>query len=1089
MKKLLLSFAVIMALLVLVSCPDGMMPTSILDISLVVEEGSEVSLKDKFKELTYEVIDIEGGRDVKQTFSTIEKITIPVVSIGEYEVIITGEAEDDDFTYQCNGSKTFTVSEGQTTTPVKIILTITKTPKTKSIAVSFVNRIVDSEEYDLTIKTIDYSFKSGEDQISEGGGIAFSPETSCTVSVPTGVQELEYTVIAKNNKEETIGESNGILNLEEGIDSYSITILEKEGNGTLEITAKKDKEAQFPSVSIGEEVYTITALEDSETEGSVSIELKNGNYTVTVGEESVDVRVVYNQTKTLTFDFSTPLIPVDFVDNIIKDSNYNLTISKIDYSFKALDKEYSATGVKFTDDFSLSIPKVVGEYEYSVSAYNSDNKLIGEASGTLLIEDDTERHSIDIEEKEGKGTLIVSVTKERDAVFLPVTIGETEYPITPVEGSVTEGSVSISLDSGSYTVSICGKEVEVRIVYGQERTISYNYATPLLTVTLRDRIVKSEDHDLNIAKIDYSFPDFEEKYSGTGVDYTENLNIHIPKINGSFEYSVIAYNEEGTIIGEGIGSLTIDDDTKISAILIKEKTGNATIKFELTKNANEKFPTIRVGNDNVTITVSEDKTKGSGSFTVQNGTHSIYVGSEKVDEVRVVYDEEKTLKYDLTEYYLYLNFVDKINKDNADGLNLVIDTLEVSFKDSSKEFVINPKYDSSPKRISISNSDYILNVNAKNSEGVVIGEGSGNFPLDDGQRDYTVDISEREGNGYLEVNGLRDSGNDFPSIVIGDKTYEFTEVDSTTGKRTIELKNGTYTVNCDGEEKTIRIAVDQINSIEYDFRTPAVITIKDNIPKYEGFNMDISSIRYSIKSLNNEECVYSSGAEKVNWTDDFEIPVSFVPGLWEYDIVAYNKDGIEIGEAKYAFWMKNNSPSISIEEKTGNGSVDISLKFNSNVETPSAFISNKSINLVKDGDVWKASVENINTGSYVLKVDGKEFALRVVNGMTTVFSEDLSYDIDVSIENGVSSSQEFKVNVYPVGKDGEISASLSAVNGEIPSGVDVAWYLGSTPVGSGTNIFGSKFNDVQSGIYTLKAVVTKSGKVIGIATCVVKYTV
>ena len=82
MKKLLLSFAVIMALLVLVSCPDGMMPSALLDVSIQVEEGSEISL-DKFEKLTYTIKDVGGDREVTQVFDTITNIVTTQSSLSQ----------------------------------------------------------------------------------------------------------------------------------------------------------------------------------------------------------------------------------------------------------------------------------------------------------------------------------------------------------------------------------------------------------------------------------------------------------------------------------------------------------------------------------------------------------------------------------------------------------------------------------------------------------------------------------------------------------------------------------------------------------------------------------------------------------------------------------------------------------------------------------------------------------------------------------------------------------------------------------------------------------------------------------------------
>ena len=62
MRKLLFSLAAILVLLVLVSCPDGMIPTSVLDIALTMSEDSEIKLE-QFEKLNYTVKEVESGKE------------------------------------------------------------------------------------------------------------------------------------------------------------------------------------------------------------------------------------------------------------------------------------------------------------------------------------------------------------------------------------------------------------------------------------------------------------------------------------------------------------------------------------------------------------------------------------------------------------------------------------------------------------------------------------------------------------------------------------------------------------------------------------------------------------------------------------------------------------------------------------------------------------------------------------------------------------------------------------------------------------------------------------------------------------------
>lgn len=746
MKKLFLSFAVILSLLILVSCPDGTIPSSILDISLVVAEDSEVGL-DTFDKLSYQIKDVNSGIEINQIFETVTNLTIPVSATGEYEITVTGKAEDDDYTYECSGKGTVEVVEGQITTEIEIVLTTKKTLKDSIIKVSFIDEIKKSADYDLDISTFDFSYIIGE-MAYHNENVEFSTGCSLDISIPGDMSEVEYSVSAKNKEGILIGEGSGSFSLEEGTESYSVSIKEKEGEGKLVISVVKNPSEEFPHVEIDGNEYDIALKGNSTTEGSIDIDLYNGTYRVKVGEEEKEVRIVAGFEKKLSFDFSGNVVQISFDNKIVEDSECNLAISKIDYSFPELGEEYTAAGVVYKNDFSVYVPKVNGTFEYSITAYNSESKVIGEGSGSITINNASKSFNLPIAEKSGDGTLVISAVKDSEGEFPKVQIGDKEYTITLKEDSTTEGSVNITLSNGNYTVKVGEEEKEVRIVFGMKKALDFN------------------------------------------------------------------------------------------------------------------------------------------------------------------------------------------------------------------------------------------------------------------------------------------------------------------------------------------------------FSSPAIVTLSDCIPKYEGLDMNIDHVSYSIRSSNDSGRVYNG--ENITWTNDLQIPVSYMYGLWEYTISAYNKDGVLIGEADHGFIMKGWSETIKIEEKEGKGNVNISLKFNSDVLSPSASISGieESVSLVKDGEEWKASINNIDSGTYILKTDGKEFVFRIVNGMTTEFSEDLRYDIDVDIDNEIVSSERFVIE--PIGgpfSTSNISAMLYNEKGALAESVSINWYLGFTSlVSNGNYILDKDFETpVKPGVYTLKAVVYRSGKVIGIAACAVEF--
>lgn len=1253
MRKLLFSLAAILVLLVLVSCPDGMIPTSILDIALTMSEDSEIKLE-QFEKLNYTVKEVESGKEITQEFSTIENIKVPVVTTGEYVISVTGVTEDDNYTYTCSGSETVTVTENLAT-KVEIVLKTTKVIKEATISLSFDDEIEKSDEYDLEIAKVAYVV-TALDKETKGE----STSNSISLTITKEVSELKYSLTAYNASGVEIGYGKGTITVENGLDKYSAPILEKEGEGTLIVSVTKDSDAEFPPITIGDTNYTVTALENSETEGSTSINLKNGKYSVLCGEKSIDIRIVNGQKKSLSFNFATPLIPVSFVDNIVKDSEYNLKIAKIDCSFPSLDEKYSVKGVDYTDKLSVSIPKIVGEVSYEITAYNSESKVIGEGSGIVKIEENTESISLNIDEKsgsstisfnlskraeedfpeikvgdqaveitvaedgkrgsgsitldngtydifmgsvytykdfrvvagvditieydftdtyiyvrfdaeiessseynlavtslsysftseggeevsaeklsypadyiklekkdwnykvdafnsdgdvigeasgtisssdyefpsiitvkekEGKGTLVVSAVKDYGKEFPKVTIGGDEYTINLNSDSDTEGKVSIDLQNGNYTV-ICGDNREdIRIVAGKTKELSFNFENPFVLITFKDEIEKSEEYNLDIATIDYTFPELESEYSAKGVEFKEDMTISIPKLIGNVEYNVVAYNSEKVAVGETSGSLTIDKNSEKLSVAIKEKEGEGTIIFNLTKDEGNVFPVIKVGDKVVEIKISEDNTAGTGSISLKNGVYDIYVGGTVKESVRIIQGVEKTISYDYTRRWVDFKFYVDVDQKNSEGLNLELDHFHYVVTSLTNGFVHNSTEEKNVIGVGFLEDDYEYLFEAVNSDGVAFAEAKGKLLVSEYNGPIDVVMKEKAGDGKLLVNCTKNSDSDFPVLTVADNEYNFEESSKTEGSVTITLPNGLYTVVCGGEEKTVRIAVDQTNTINYDFSfTPMPVEVIDSIPKYDGYDMEIAKVSYYFEK--DGEVIKSDDAT----FDEFKALTFKKTGkdVWNYEVKAYNKVGVQIGEAsgRYLFAYQKDSFEIELKEKIGEGTIRIDIIRPLDITFPEITIDGETIYegyftsvVYGEGINSYSYTTNKKSGEYVVSIGNSKKTVRVVSGMDVVLSADYSTGIDVDIKNDVSSSENYQIfpfnNTFLKESINTFEVVLNGVS--LSEDISVKWIMNGVELVSKESTITYGDGELESGSYVLYAYIYEGDKLLDIA--------
>lgn len=641
MRKLLFSLAAILVLLVLVSCPDGMIPTSVLDIALTMSEDSEIKLE-QFEKLNYTVKEVESGKEITQEFSTIENIKVPVVTTGEYVISVTGVTEDDNYTYTCSGSETVTVTENQAT-KVEIVLKTTKVVKEATISLSFEDKIEKSDEYDLNIAKISYVVTAAEKEIAKGE-LKTSESDSISLTISKEISELSYSITAYNASGYIVGEGNGILKIKAGVKEYSVSILEKEGEGTIIFDLKKDSRYNFPEIKVGDKIVKIEIGPYGNT-GTGSIALKNGVYDIYEdGVIKESVRVVQGKEKTISYDYRK-WVNFDFYIDVNQENakGLNLELDHYHYIVESLTDGFvynsthdkNVTGVGFLED----------DYDYLFEAVNSDGVVFAEAKGKVLLSEYEGPVKVVMKEKAGDGKLLVNCIKNRNDDFPVLTVGDKEYRFE--ESSKTEGSVIITLPNGLYTVVCSGEEQIVRIAVDQTNTIDFDFSNTLMPIEVTDSIPKYDGCDMEIAKVSYYFEKDGEEIKRDNATFDEFKALTFKKTGKDvWNYEVKAYNSAGAQIGEASGRYLFAYQKDSFEIELKEKIGEGRIKIVLKVSNEEEFPSVTIGGNLVSVEeFAKDGNVYIYSSNRKSGEFEVLI-DDSVNTVRIVNDMETTLSAD-----------------------------------------------------------------------------------------------------------------------------------------------------------------------------------------------------------------------------------------------------------------------------------------------------------------------------------------------------------------------------------------------------------------------------------------------------------
>ena len=641
MRKLLFSLAAILVLLVLVSCPDGMIPTSVLDIALTMSEDSEIKLE-QFEKLNYTVKEVESGKEITQEFSTIENIKVPVVTTGEYVISVTGVTEDDNYTYTCSGSETVTVTENLAT-KVEIVLKTTKVIKNATISLSFEDKIEKSDEYDLNIAKISYVVTAAEKEIAKGE-LKTSESDSISLTISKEISELSYSITAYNASGYIVGEGNGILKIKAGVKEYSVSVLEKKGEGTIIFDLKKDSRYNFPEIKVGDKIVKIEIGPYGNT-GTGSIALKNGVYDIYEdGVIKESVRVVQGKEKTISYDYRK-WVNFDFYIDVNQENakGLNLELDHYHYIVESLTDGFvynsthdkNVTGVGFLED----------DYDYLFEAVNSDGVVFAEAKGKVLLSEYEGPVKVVMKEKAGDGKLLVNCIKNRNDDFPVLTVGDKEYRFE--ESSKTEGSVIITLPNGLYTVVCSGEEQIVRIAVDQTNTIDFDFSNTLMPIEVTDSIPKYDGCDMEIAKVSYYFEKDGEEIKRDNATFDEFKALTFKKTGKDvWNYEVKAYNSAGAQIGEASGRYLFAYQKDSFEIELKEKIGEGRIKIVLKVSNEEEFPSVTIGGNLVSVEeFAKDGNVYIYSSNRKSGECEVLI-DDSVNTVRIVNDMETTLSAD-----------------------------------------------------------------------------------------------------------------------------------------------------------------------------------------------------------------------------------------------------------------------------------------------------------------------------------------------------------------------------------------------------------------------------------------------------------
>lgn len=596
MRKVLLSLTAILLLLVLVSCPEGVIPTSALDISLSMSEDSEIKLE-QFEKLNYTIKEVESGKEITQELSTIEDIVIPVNAAGEYVISVTGVMEDDNYIYTCSGSETITIAENQTA-KVVIILKTTKVGKGDTISVSFINKIESSSEYDLAIAKISYVVSAGDKEVAKGE-LKTSESNSINLSASEVVGDLKYSLTAYNASGDIVGEGNGVLKIEAGVKEYSVSILEKEGEGTIIFDLKKDSRYNFPEIKVGDKIVEIGIGPYGNT-GTGSIALKNGVYDIYEdGVIKESVRVVQGKEKTISYDYRK-WVDFSFSVDVNQENAKGLNLELDHYNYTVTDSsgftykgthEKNVTGVGFLED----------DYDYLFEAVNSDGVVFAEAKGKVFLSEYEGPVKVVMKEKAGDGKLLVNCIKNANADFPVITIDENEYTFEKI--SATEGKATITLENGIYTVSCGGEEEIIRIAVNQTNILDFDFSSTAIPVVVIDNIPRYDGLDMEIAKLSYRFEKDGEVIENLDATIDELRALMFKKSDKEvWDYEVKAYNKAGAQIGESAGRYLFGYQTESFKIKLEETIGEGSIRIDVIRPLNTVFPIITIEDE----TISED---------------------------------------------------------------------------------------------------------------------------------------------------------------------------------------------------------------------------------------------------------------------------------------------------------------------------------------------------------------------------------------------------------------------------------------------------------------------------------------------------
>lgn len=337
--------------------------------------------------------------------------------------------------------------------------------------------------------------------------------------------------------------------------------------------------------------------------------------------------------------------------------SYKLTISRTDGTETPIETSLKAT------DPSYSTELTVGEWKFSVSAYNEAGAEIGYGETTQTISSGINTVPITVQEIAGKGTFTVSVNSEvvQEKLYAEIlqndasTILIQKTELVSSTENPTVYTTTFSLDNSHYFVKLYeGNKVIAspegfRIVKDDSVTYtkSYNSNKVSVSFSITDTI-SSVASDIQPSVL------MESSYyliNGTsGSDYINEIRMNKSESAtailalGEWSLTVDAYNENDTKIGSGNVTTTISEAAEIT-IPVEELSGSGTLEVSITATEVNTglFAEILASDGTAVITKESLSGTGSpytGSYALDNGyyTLNLYDGETAIDtkSVRVV---------------------------------------------------------------------------------------------------------------------------------------------------------------------------------------------------------------------------------------------------------------------------------------------------------------------------------------------------------------------------------------------------------------------------------------------------------------------